>query len=154
MAKVIAIDPGYTNLGYAVGYNRGLIDFGTLYFKDKDRLKEIYVKISDLFRKHKPTKALVEDYRVYNETNRGKHKTAFAIGVIVACAYEQGVSVELIPYKTWQARFKRVYSVAWARLPPEWKDGLQNGSEHSRDAVMMLLPEVVSLKALLVGGKR
>ncbi len=151
---IVAIDPGYSNLGYAVGAEGKLYEYGTVYLKNKDRLKEIYIKMSDLFEKYKPSLVLVEDFRIYREELRGKHKTAFAIGVVSAAAYEHGAEVRLVNHKSWRAEFQRVYTIVEPRLGEDWREGLQKGSEHSRDAVMMLLPKVVSFKSLLVGGRR
>ncbi len=151
---IVAIDPGYTNLGYAVGEEGKLYEYGTVYLKSKDRLKEIYKKVSDLFKKYKPSLVLVEDFRVYRGELRGKHKTGLAIGVISAVAYEHGAEVRFVNHKSWKAEFQRVYPIVEPRLGDDWREGLRKGSEHSRDAVMMLLPKVVSLKSLLVGGKK
>ena len=147
--KVIAIDPGYSALGYAVGEKPNkLVEYGTLYFREKDRLREIYNKVCELFRRHNPHVALIEDYRIYEE-NRGKHKPAFALGVIVAVCYEFECNIRLVFHNSWKAEFERVYFTVAGRLSEEWHKALQGGSEHSRDAVMMLLPQVVDLKAIL-----
>ena len=156
---IAAIDPGYTNLGYAFGYKGELTAWGTLYFKDHDRLKEIYLKISDLFAKYKPERVLVEDFHVYREEIKGKHKTTLAIGVIVACAYDCGAEVELVHHNTWKAKFQKTAEAYSPFLEMEpWKTALKGGSEHSRDAVRMLVPEVFSLKAVMkwmkIGVKR
>ena len=147
---IIAIDPGYTNLGYAVGTDGEIVEYGTLYFKDPDRPKEIYEKVAKIFKRHQPTRAIVEDFRVYKSDYRGKHKTAVALGIVLACAYDRGAQVDLIHYKTWVACFQRVYAIVYPRLSGRWKKALRKGSEDSRDAVMMLLPEVVSLRGVLI----
>jgi len=152
--RVMTFDPGYSAMGWAVGEDNTLLDYGTLYFKERDRLREIYSKVNALIKEHSPNKLLVEDFRVYREEIRGKHKTAFVIGLLSAIAYENGVDIELVNHNRWKAEFKRVYGSVWLRLNPEWEEGLRGGSEHSRDAVMMLLPEIVDLKRLLTGGKR
>ncbi len=156
MKNIITIDPGYSALGWAVGEKgSGWLEYGTLYFKEKDRLKEIHKKVTDLLREYLPIETVyIEDFRIYRDEIKDKHKTAFAIGVIVACAYELGLDVKLINHRKWKADFERIYWVVEPKLPRKWRDGLQKGSEHSRDAVMMLLPRVISLKSLLTGGKK
>lgn len=145
----VAIDPGFTRLGWAVGKNNELFDWGTLYLSGRDRLREIYDKVSNLFLEWRPSVVYVEDFRIYRSDIRDKHKTAFAIGIVVACAYEHGAEVCLLNHRSWRADFERIYWVVEKRLSEKWKEGLRSGSEHSRDAVMMLLPRVVDLKKLL-----
>jgi len=149
--RVMTFDPGYSAMGWAVGEDNTLLDYGTLYFKERDRLREIYSKVNTLIKEHSPERLVVEDFRVYREEIRGKHKTAFVIGLLSAIAYEHRVDIELVNHNKWKAEFKRVYGVVWLRLDSEWEKALQRGSEHSRDAVMMLLPRIVSLRAILSG---
>lgn len=142
---ILAIDPGYANLGYAVGHKGRLVASGTLYFRSKDRLKEIYTKVSKLFMDYTIDRVLIEDFRIYRGEIRGKHKTAFVIGLVASVAYEHGAEIKLVNYRTWQGMFRKVNT---ERLSEDWKEALQNGSQHSRDAVMMLVSEVFS--AILV----
>ncbi|ADO44928.1 hypothetical protein Hydth_0528 [Hydrogenobacter thermophilus TK-6] len=154
MSRIMTIDPGYSALGYAVGEENKLIEYGTVYFKGKEetRLTEIYLKIKELIQRHNPDTVLIEDYRVYKDGYKGKHKTAIVVGIICAIAYEHKIKPTFVFHNSWKAKFQRVYFTIVNRLSEEWKKALGEGSEHSRDAVMMLLPEVVSLKALLKGG--
>lgn len=147
---IAAIDPGYTNLGYAFGRRGELVACGTLYFKNDDRLKEIYEKVSSLFDKFRPKRVLVENFHVYREEIRAKHKTSLAIGVIFSCAYIYGAECELINHNSWKAKFKKCAEAYSHFLETEpWKGALSSGSEHSRDAVKMLIPEVLSLRAVI-----
>ena len=147
---IAAIDPGYSNVGYAFGQRGELIACGTLYFKGRDRLKEIYEKVSSLFERYRPKRVLVEDFHVYREEIRGKHKTTLAIGIIFSCAYIYGAECELINHNAWKAKFKKCAEAYSPFLETEpWKTALSSGSEHSRDAVRMLIPEIFSLKAMI-----
>ncbi len=140
----IAIDPGYTNLGYAVSYDTQLLQYGTFYFKDDDRLQEIYYAIKDLFIGYKPNEVLVEEFRIYKRAPlRGADKTAFAFGVTCAVVFEFGAALKVVNYNNWSSQFKKTYKLIEDNLAINWKEALEQGSEHSRDAVKMLLPATI-----------
>ena len=147
---VLAIDPGFSNLGYAVGKREGrereLLEYGTLYFREKGteaRIYEIAHKLEALFEKWKPQLVVCEDFRVYEESYRGKHKTPLAIGVLGYLAYRYGAEFKLVNHNSWKAQVRRLYPFVFHKLSDKWKKGMNDeGSEHSRDAVQILFSEL------------
>lgn len=145
---VIAFDPGY-RLGYAVGQKPNkLIEAGTFYAQ-RDKDKEVSFFVKQLLQKHKPQLVLIEDYRIYNPFYRGKHKTSEVIGIIKSLCFSEGVEVEMLQHNRWKAEFVRVYSAIQEKLGDDWKKALGAKSEHTRDAVSMLLPYVFSIYDLV-----
>ncbi len=143
--RVIAIDPGLSRLGYAVGEKPNkLLETGTFYAQ-KDKMQQVVAFIQSLINKYVPQCLVIEDYRIYNTSIKKKHTTPEVIGAIKTLCISNGIEYELTYHNEWKAKFNRIYFCIHDRLDESWKNALQKGSEHSRDAVMMLLPHVVSL---------
>ena len=132
----MTVDPGM-RCGYAIGRGAELLAYGTIYAKDYEQITE---EMKELVETYKPQRLILEDWRGYNTDIKAKHKTPIVIGIVLA-VYKciANGPYELVLYNSWSARFKRAYFTVFHLLPEEWKKALEGGSEHSRDAVAMLL---------------
>ncbi len=147
--KIMTIDPGYTRLGWAVGeVPNKFIACGTMYFVREDRITEIHERIKEKIQEYNVEHIYIEDYKVYKKNKNG-YKTLIVIGLIAGIAKSLGSGVSAIPYTKWNSEFDRVYGLACDYLSDPWKHALLEGSEHSRDAVKMLLTKVIDLQKLL-----
>lgn len=149
---VLAVDVGYSNFGYALGQkpNR-LIKAGTLRPK-KDNLQVIWNFLSDLNKEYHIDLLVYEQYRIYGRPYSHLHKTPEVIGLLKTFCMQNNIEAEEVNYNRWQAELSRVYAVCYPYLTEDWKYYLnETKSEHTRDAVGMLLPRVVALSLLKAG---
>lgn len=148
----MAVDPGLANFGYAVGKKPNqIIDYGTFRPKrGEDKFKSLQFFIVSLLKEYQPELVIYEQYRIYGREYSYLHKTSEVIGLIKTLCEMHAIACIEVNHNKWKAMFNRVYSACHLKLPLEWKQGLQAKSEHTRDAVMMLLPYVISIKDLLM----
>ena len=162
--RVLALDPGFRQMGFALGETNNLITWGTwrtsaLDGGHADRLRIQAERVYDIVRKYCVEKVVIETYRVYRSV-KAQHTTIELIGALregIRLLFP-GVIFEEVAYKTWAARAKKIISRGYLDKlanSERWKAALKDGSVHSRDAVMILLSQVLDLGKLqrFGGGK-
>ncbi len=164
--NIMAIDPGIAKCGFAIGEKPNKIkEYGTIYTSSKDgeldqRISIITDKIYRKIEEYNIKKILIEQFRVFNSYNSSVHKTIELIGAIKeGVRVKYGIPVFEINHKRWQARYEtvinsKVYPYFTNIYGEEWEKALNEGSEHSRDAVKILLIEVFSVSDIISEVKK
>jgi crossover junction endodeoxyribonuclease RuvC len=109
--RILAIDPGYDRVGWAIGQAEGAkpqLEFCGLITTDKkavlfDRYKEIDTELSAVISQYQPTELSIESLFFFKNAKTAL-KVSEARGVILSAALRQGVQVtEYTPLQVKQA---------------------------------------------------
>ncbi len=143
---ILSVDPGVGGTGYAV-WGEKLVDFGTLHFSVgvlhwEDRVQNVAVKFSNLFRLYKISKVVME-FPNYMHGTQGRMvaesgdliKLAVLTGMLMQCTMSEGVEFEPVYPGTWKGQLpkivceNRIRKILGKQFP---KDRISN---HAIDAI-------------------
>lgn len=159
--KILALDMGLRNMGYAIGAKPNkLIEWGTWHTYARNSFEKRKVELlENIYRKIEQygiNLVVMEMYRVYQDYRKAQHVTIELIG-----ALKEGLRLkfpktewEEVNKNWWEARLRRIMASGYyLHMGEVWEKALSEGSEHSRDAVSILLVYVFDIKALFVNKK-
>ena len=102
---ILAIDPGYDRIGWAVGTKWKakvqIIDYGCIQTTKTDdmmtRYRQINYELQEIVNNHRPVKAIIESLFFF-KNQKTALKVSEARGVIISCLLRNGVEIkELTP---------------------------------------------------------